>query len=138
MAAKWDAAQLDGPRGAVRAEVVIVDADHLGERLAEVAAAWRAMPSMPGVMAIGRSEAARDAAPTARVTLITATAKLTTLIAAIRDTAAYRLAAEMRWPQLRAALGLSPSVDMRPVWAATLAAARATDIEIPRAALRWY
>src|SRR6185503_7171536 len=93
---------------------------------------------VPGVLAIGRSTAAREGAPLARVTLVTATAKLQTLIAAIRDAEAFRLATDMRWPVLREALGLPRADDARPAWPQVLAAARAIDIELPRAALRWY
>lgn len=136
--ARWDAGQIDGPHGGAIATVVVVDADHLGDRLVEVAAAWRHQPAIPGVLAIGRSQAARDHAPAARVTLVTATAKLATLVSAIRDAEAFRLSAEMRWPVLRAALGLPDAEEAPPAWQQTLAAARAIDIAIPRAALRWY
>lgn len=138
LTATWDAAQIDGPRGGATADVVIVDADHLGARLADVADAWRACPAIPGVLAIGSSPAARDHAPRARITLVAPTARLATVIAAIRDAAALRLAAGMRWPLLRAALGLPDADDARPAWQPVLAAARTVDIEIPRAALRWH
>jgi hypothetical protein len=134
----WDAAQLDGPHGAATADVILVDADHLGARLAGVTEAWRACPTLPGVLAIGSSPAARDHAPRARITLVAPTARLATVIAAIRDAAALRLAAGMRWPVLRAALGLPDADDARPAWQPALAAARTVDIEIPRAALRWH
>jgi hypothetical protein len=137
LSAKWLAAEAAGPRGAA-ADVVIVDADHLGARLAEVTDAWRLHASVPGVLAIGGSPAARAHAPRARVTLLAPGAKLTTLVAAIRDTAALRLSTTMRWPVLRAALGLPPAVEARAAWQATLAAARTIDLEIPRAALRWH
>jgi hypothetical protein len=141
VAATWDAGQLDGPHGGAAPGVVIVDADRIAARLADVAEAWRALPGVPGVLAIGTSPAAREAAPHARITLLAPTAKLQTLLAAIRDARAYRLAADLRWPMLRAALGLpvTPAADdARPAWQATLAAARAIDIDVPRAALRWY
>jgi hypothetical protein len=134
----WDAAQLEGPRRGTTADVVIVDADHLGVRLTGVAGAWRDCPGVPGVLAIGNSTAARDAAPRARLTLVTPSAKLATFVAAIRDADAFRLSAEMRWPLLRAALGLPDIEDQRAAWQPTLAAARAIDIAIPRAALRWH
>ncbi|HSR95952.1 MAG TPA: hypothetical protein VLM79_02725 [Kofleriaceae bacterium] len=136
--ARWDAGQIDGPRGGAIAKVVVVDADHLGERLVEIAAAWRHQPAVPGVVAIGQSPAAREGAPAARVTLLTATARIATLIAAIRDAEGFRLAAEMRWPVLRAALGLAAAEASLAAWHETLAAARTVDIAIPRAALRWY
>ncbi|HZJ67201.1 MAG TPA: hypothetical protein VFD36_27025, partial [Kofleriaceae bacterium] len=50
--ARWDAGQVDGPRGGAIASVVVVDADHLGDRLVEIADAWRRQPSVPGVLAI--------------------------------------------------------------------------------------
>ncbi|HET9622493.1 MAG TPA: J domain-containing protein [Kofleriaceae bacterium] len=134
----WDAQQVDGPRGAQRADVVIVDADHLGARLSHVASSWRASPALPGVLAIGSSSAARAQAPLARLTLVAPTARIPTLIAAIRDAAALRLATGMRWPLLRAALGLPAADDAPAAWQPTLAAARTLAIDIPRAALRWH
>lgn len=137
LAARWDASEAGGPRGRT-ADIVIIDGDHLGARLADVTEAWRRHPGVPGVLAIGSSPAARAQAPTARVTLLAPGAKLSTLIAAIQDTAALRLATSMRWPVLRAALGLPAIDDDRAAWPATLAAARAIDIAIPRNALRWH
>ncbi|HMG21266.1 MAG TPA: J domain-containing protein [Kofleriaceae bacterium] len=137
LAATWDAGQAGAP-GAGAADVVVVDADHLGARLTEVVEAWRARPSVPGVLAIGSSRAARDHAPRARVTLVAPGATPTTLVAAIRDAWALRLATAMRWPLLRAALGLPDADDALAAWQPALAAARGIDIEIPRAALRWH
>lgn len=136
--AKWDAGQVDGPRSTAGADVVIVDADHLGHKLADAATAWRNSDAVPGVFAIGSSPTARAQAPQARLTLVSPTARIPTLVAAIRDTAAHRLAAGMRWPLLRAAVGLPPVDDARPAWQPTLAAARTIAIDIPRAALRWH
>jgi len=138
IAVTWAAADADGPRGAPPADVVLLDGDRLGARLAEVARAWRGLPHIPGVLAIGSSPAARDHAPAARVTLVAPTARLATVIAAIHDAAALRLAAELRWPDLRAALGLPDADDTPRAWQATLAAARTADLAIPRAALRWH
>jgi hypothetical protein len=135
--AKWDAASADGPRDATASMVVLIDADRLGERLASVADRWREHVSVPGIVAIGSSAAARQHAPKARVTLVAPTAKLATLIAAIREAAKLRLSANMRWDTLRAAIGLPPTADEPAAWQPTLVAARSIDIEIPRAALRW-
>src|SRR6185503_15433804 len=55
-----------------------------------------------------------------------------------RARAPRRRASAMRWPVLREALGLPRAEDARPAWPQVLAAARAIDIELPRAALRWY
>jgi hypothetical protein len=136
--ARWDAAQADGPRGGGLQQVVLIDADHLGKRLAAVADQWRDAPSVPGVIALGTSPVARESAPLARVTLIAPTAKLTTIGNAIKETAKLRLATGMRWNVLRAAAGLPPLPDTPASWQPTLVAARKVDIEIPRSALRWH
>ena len=136
--ALWDVLQADGPRGGTTAAVVLVDADHLGARLADVASSWRDLPSVPGVVAIGSSIVAREQAPHARVTLVSPSAKVATLVAAIKEAAKLRLASGMRWPVLRAAAGLPPIADTPSAWQLTIAAARQVDIEIPRSALRWH
>ncbi|HEY5935915.1 MAG TPA: hypothetical protein VIU61_14800 [Kofleriaceae bacterium] len=136
--AKWDAAAANGPRDTTPFTVVLIDADLLGERLAGVADRWRDHAAMPGIVAIGSSAAAREHAPKARVTLVAPTAKLATVITAIREAAKLRLSATMRWDTLRAALGLTPVTDAPTAWQPTLTAARTIDIEIPRAALRWH
>lgn len=137
-AARWDAAQAEGPRGGGLQQVVLIDADHLGKRLAEVASQWRDAPSVPGVIALGTSPTARENAPIARVTLIAPTAKLATLGNAIKETAKLRLASGMRWNVLRAASGLPPLPESPAAWQPTLVAARKVDIEIARSALRWH
>ena len=136
--AKWDAAEVDGPRAGHACEVVLIDADHLLARLAEVTLAWRDQPSVPGVVAIGNSAEAREFAPAARVTLLSSTAKITTLTAAIQEAAKLRLATGMRWAIMRAALKLPPIENTIEQWAATLLHARSVDIEVARAALRWH
>jgi len=137
--ATWQSSFANGPAvGSGAPSVVLVDADHLGARLAAVCDAWRDHASVPGVVAIGSSATAREQAPHARVTLVAPAAKLATIIAAIKDAAATRLASGMRWPVMRAAVGLPPIADAVPAWRPTLAAARRVDIEIPRIALRWH
>ena len=136
--AKWDASQATGPTSATMVQVVLIDADLLGKRLAEVAEQWRDAPSVPGVIAIGSSALAREHAPAARVTLVAPTAKLTTIAAAITEAAKLRLATGMRWNVLRAASGLPPIENTVDAWQHTLNAARKVDIEIPRSALRWH
>lgn len=136
--AKWDQAQVDGPSGAAMPTVVLLDADHLGKRLAQVAEAWRDHPSVPGVIAIGSSATARDQAPAARVTLVAPTAKLSTLVGAIHETEKLRLATGMRWSILRAACKMPPAHDEPAAWPAAILAARNVDVEIARSALRWH
>lgn len=137
LAARWDATQVDGPRSGDDATVVVIDADHLGDRLLAVADAWRGRASVPGVIAVGSSPTARQLAPRARVTLLAPAAKTQTVVNAINEAAKLRLATEMRWPVLRAAVGLPPIAETPAAWQQTLVAARRVDIEIPRSALRW-
>ena len=136
--AKWDQTQVNGPTGAAMPTVVLLDADHLGKQLAKVAEAWRDHPSVPGVIAIGASAIARDQAPAARVTLVAPTAKLSTLVAAIRETEKLRLATGMRWAILRAACNMPPANDEPASWSAAILAARNVDVDIARSALRWH
>lgn len=136
--ARWDAAQSDGPRGGMNPSVVVLDADHLGARLGEVADAWRDHLSVPGLVALGTSAIARERAPLARMVLVSPAAPAQTLVAAIREAEKLRLATGMRWPILRVALGLPPAENGPAAWALALAAARSVDLEIPRAALRWH
>jgi len=138
MPATWDASFADGPRGGGTPTVVLVDADHLGGRLTEIAVAWRDQVWVPGVVAIGNSEAARAQAPHAKVTLVSSTASIQTVIAAIREAAKLRLASGMRWAVLRAAVKLPPIDDTPAAWQATLVAARTVDIDTARTALRWH
>lgn len=144
--AHWNAASADGPSAqtsphARDAGIVIVDADHLGERLAAVVAAWRTLPTLPGVIAIGDSEAARAQAPAARVTLLAGKASTTTLVSAAQDAYRLRLAAALSWPMLCAAVGrplLTPlTADAAAVCDAAIAA-RAIALEVPRTALGPY
>jgi hypothetical protein len=136
--AKWDGTQAEGPRGQLMPEVVVVDADHLAARLPAIAEAWRAHPSVPGLVAIGGSAVAREHAPEARVTLLAPTASTTTLANAIRDAAKLRLATGMSWNVLRAALELPPAPNEPARWASTVLHARNADLEVARSALRWH
>ncbi len=138
LSATWDASQIDGPVGPQSCEVVVLDADQLGSRLAAVANAWRDHLSVPGVVAIGNSSDARTYAPSARVTLLSTSAKTTTLTAAIQEAAKLRLATGMRWSVMRAALRLPPIENSVEQWAATLLHARNVDLEVARSALRWH
>ncbi len=138
VSAKWDASQTDGPSGAPICEVVLLDADYLGARLADVANAWRHHMTVPGVVAIGNSNDARAYAPGARVTLLSTSAKTTTLTAAIAEAAKLRLATGMRWAVMRAALCLPPIENSIEQWPATLLHARNVDIEVARSSLRWH
>lgn len=136
--ARWDGSQADGPRGASTQTVVLIDADHVGEKLCAVTDAWRDHASVPGVVALGTSAVAREQAPLAKVTLLSPTASITTLATAIKEAAKLRLSTGMRWPVLRAALKLPPAENTPEAWPATLLHSRNADIEVARSALRWH
>jgi len=138
LAAKWDVGQADGPRGKLAYEAVVLDADHLGDRLLEIVDAWRTHDSVPGVVAIGSSPTARELAPQARVTLLAPSASTPTLVTALREAIKLRLTGGLRWPVMRAALKLPPATNEPASWAATLLHARNVDLEIARTALRWH
>jgi hypothetical protein len=137
-AAKWDGTQADGPKGSATPEVVVLDADHLGGRLGAIADAWRDHASVPGVIAMGSSQAAREQAPIARVTLLAPNASIATMSSSIREAEKLRLSTGMRWPVLRAALKLAPADNALEAWPATLLHARNADLELARSALRWH
>jgi hypothetical protein len=136
--ARWDGAQVDGPRGHSQQEVVVLDADHLGARLAAVAEQWRQHGTVPGVVAVGSSATAREQAPVARVTLLSPGASASTLASAIRDAEKLRLSTGMSWPVLRAALKLPPADNGIDAWPATVLHARTASVELARTALRWH
>lgn len=138
---RWDAAAADGPKASAPGErtgVVILDADHLGERLGAVAAAWRSSPSLPGVVAIGDGEAARRYAPAARVTLLAGKASTATLCAAVQEAYRLRLGASLAWPNVCAAVGQPPLAQDAATVSAVVIAARAVPLELPRVALGPY
>lgn len=136
--ATWTEALANGPKGSCACDVVIVDADHLGEQLPTIADQWRNQPDVPGIIALGNTAAARESAPQARIALLSTTASRATLIAAIKEAAKFRLAAGMRWAVMRAALGMAPAENSVEAWPAMILHGRTVDIEIVRAALRWH
>jgi hypothetical protein len=139
--ARWDASYAQGPRrDAISDEVavVVLDADHLSDRLAAVVAAWRSAPALPGVIAIGDGETARASAPSARVTLLAGKASATTLLAAVREAYRLRLTMDLSWPVLTAALGVSTGARVAAAVADAVVAARGVSLELPRVALGWY
>ncbi len=123
---------------ATDADVVLLDADALGLNLPTMVEAWRCSAAMPGVVAVGQGPVARAQAPIAKVTLLTTSASIASLTAAIQDAARLRLTTAMTGPIARVALALPPAaLDLRAI-AMMLLASRSMDLEIPRAALRWH
>lgn len=135
--ARWSAVSANGPNGTL-ADVVVLDADTLGERLPKVAEAWRDLPSMPGVIAVGTSAIARVQAPIARVTLLSSKASIATVGHAIAEAVKLRFAQTLSWDVARVALGLPPGQrDLRAV-SLMLLAARNMSLDVPQVALRWH
>lgn len=134
--ARWAAALADGPGAAPHgAAVILLDGDHLGARLPEVARAWRQTSERPGLLAMGDSEQARAHAPLARLTLLSGKASEATLLSAVREAYRLRFAGELAWPMLCGALDLAaaePSID---AVAAAIEAVRGAPLELARAAL---
>lgn len=139
--ARWDAAAAELAPGAstasTRADVVILGASELGSALPEVAEQWRALPNAPGVVAIGGADA-REAAAAARCALLSVNATAATLRSAIDEAMRLRFASGLSWILCRRALGLPPGNGDVHEACALVAAARSVDLDVPRAALRWY
>nr|HEX4313715.1 hypothetical protein [Kofleriaceae bacterium] len=135
---RWDAKLAGGPSGGASFDVVVLDADHLGTKLGAVADAWREHASVPGLVAIGSSAVARAQAPLARVQLVAPQVSTGQLADAIREAGKLRFASSMRWPVMRAAVGLPPAPDAPQTWGPAIVAARGVDLDIARAALRWH
>lgn len=133
---RWIPALAEGPGAEPHgAAVILLDGDHLGARLPEIAQAWRQTDERPGLLAIGDGEEARAHAPLARITLLAGKASEATLLAAVREAYRLRFAGELSWPMLCGALELpitAPTVD---AVAAAVVAARDAPIELARVAL---
>lgn len=139
--ARWDAAAADAAPGSIAGvddvDVVILGATELGPQLAGVADAWRALPSAPGVCAIGGPEA-RALAAAARCSLLSVNATAATFRSAIDEAMRLRFAGGLSWPLARRALGQpARSGDVDEV-SLLIDAARAMDLELARTALGWY
>ena len=131
---RWDPAATPASVQADPPDVVVLDADGLGARLGDNADAWRAIDPAPGVLAIGMSADTATRAAQARVTLVPSTATPAVLARALDDAARLRFAAALAPGLARRALGLPPGADVVQM----LAASRTLDVDIARAALRWY
>jgi hypothetical protein len=115
-------------------DVVILDADEHGAKLSAIADGWRAIDPAPGLVAIGARADAADHATAARCAFTPTTAPTAELAAACEAAARLRFAAAMTPGLARRALGLSREAPDTLV----TQAARAVDVEIPRAALAWH
>jgi len=138
---RWDGAAALSPGGSD--DAVILDADELGDRLAEAAEAWRERDPAPGIIVIGARPAAAEAAARAQLRFVPTTASADELGAAVAEAARLRFAAGMTRGLARRAIGLPPvapgtEADEIADAARIIAGARDLDIAIPRAALAWH
>ncbi len=140
--ARWDASAADGPRekhqGDALEDIVVVDADMLGDRLVEVAEAWRRVDPAPAVLALGTTAAAAAAAASAHVQLVPASTDATRFLAAAQEALRLRFAGAMSPGLARRALQIEqvsePVADMAQI----VGRARGLDVDLAREALRWH
>jgi hypothetical protein len=141
---RWDPGAALGPAAAhLEAagdleDVVIVDADGLGDRLPEVVAAWRTLDPPPALLALGASEAAARTAAQARCQLVAAGDDPERVLDAADAATRLRLAGTMSRGVARRALGLAPVADPIADAGRILAGARELPVELAREALRWH
>ncbi|MEZ4400218.1 MAG: hypothetical protein R3B06_09375 [Kofleriaceae bacterium] len=133
---RWMPDLAAGPPAGMAAvpDVVVIDADGDGDAVLAAVAAWRALDPPPGILALGLTAPAAGHAAQARVPLCSPGATALELAAAIDGAARMRLATAMTPGLARRVVGLPPGADD----AAVVAAARAMDVELARAALRWH
>jgi hypothetical protein len=129
---RWDGKAATAPQAAD--DVVILDADEHGANLSAIADTWRAIDPAPGLIAIGQQRDAAANATAARCTFVPTSAPTVELANACGAAARLRFASAMTPGLARRALGLTREAPDTLV----MQAARAVDIEIPRAALAWH
>ena len=140
---RWDPSAANGPteqhRGATDLEdVVVLDADLLGPRLAGVADAWRDLDPAPALLALGSTAAGEGDAAAARCALIRAGDDADTFLAAADEAMRLRFAGRMTRGLARRALELAQVDEPTADAAQIVGAARALPVEVAREALRWH
>lgn len=131
---RWDPAATPSSLKTDPPDVVVLDGDGLAARLGENADAWRALDPAPGVIAIGMRADTATAAAAAHLTLVPPTTTPPMLARALDEAEKLRFAAALAPGLARRALKLPPGADTVQM----LAASRKLDVELARAALRWY
>lgn len=139
---RWDQTAADGPTathtGDAIDDVVVVDADALGGRLAEIAERWRRVDPAPAVIALGSTSTAAAAAAAARVQLVSASDEASRFMAAADEALRLRFTGSMSRGLARRALGIpmvnEPTADAAQI----IGKARALDVDLAREALRWH
>jgi hypothetical protein len=140
---RWDPTAADGPTAAHLAtrdleDVVVVDADTLGDRLTTIAEAWRRVDPAPAVMALGSTAAAQHAAEAAHCQLLAASGDADAFLRASEAAMKLRFAGSMTRALARRALEIAPVADPTADAAQIVGSARALSVDIAREALRWH
>lgn len=141
---RWDPHAAEGPTPALQRDastledVVVLDADGLGDRLANVAEAWRRLDPPPALVAIGTTGAAQAAATAARLGLVPASDDGRTFLEAAAEATRLRFAGSMTRSIARRALDVPALSDPGADAAQIVGAARALPVEVAREALRWH
>ena len=141
---RWDPNAASGPttehqrRADDLEEVVVLDADTLGDELAAIADAWRRLDPPPALVALGSTATAASAAAAGHCALVPASADADTFLASAAEAAKLRFAGAMTRAIARRALDLKPVPDPTADAAQVVGAARALPVEVAREALRWH
>jgi len=144
VAVRWDPAAADGPGAAhedaagALEDVVVLDADSLGDGLAAIADAWRRLDPPPALVALGSTTAAATAAAAGRCQLVAASADAGVFLRAAEDAKRLRFAGAMSPAIARRALGLKRVADATTDAAHVIGAARGLSVDVAREALRWH
>jgi hypothetical protein len=143
VAVRWDPAAAEGPTASYLAggdleDVVVVDADSLGERVTATAEAWRRIDPAPAVIALGSTAAAARAAEAAHCQLLAASGDADAFLKASEAAMKLRFAGSLTRALARRALGLPPVAEPVADAAQIVGAARALPVELAREALRWH
>jgi hypothetical protein len=140
---RWDPNAVAGPTarhlaGADLDDIVVLDADHLGNRLLAAAEAWRKVDPAPALLALGSTAAAAESAAAARLQLIGAADDAATFQRAAEEAMRLRFAGSMTRGLARRALELTQVGEPIADAAQIVGAARALPVEVAKEALRWH
>lgn len=140
---RWDPHAVDGPTaahlgGADLDDIVVLDADHLGNRMLAVAEAWRKLDPAPALLALGSTEEAAEAAADARCQTIGASDDAAAFLHTAEEAIRLRFAGSMTRGLARRALELTQVGEPIADAAQIIGAARALPVEVAKEALRWH
>lgn len=140
---RWDPNAVMGPTpqhvaGEDLDDIVVLDADLLGNRLLDVADAWRKVDPAPALLALGSTGSGGESAAAARCQLIGAGDDADTFLRAAQDAMRLRFAGSMTRGLARRALEIAQVGEPIADAAQIVGAARALPVEVAKEALRWH